>query len=70
MLGSGAEADTGSGFGWSMKANFMIMESESESLRGVAGRSLSETRVEAEEKPGEAIGSLWLRVWDVCAGGE
>jgi hypothetical protein len=53
-----------------MKANFIIMESESESLGGVAGRSLSEMRVEAEEKPGEAIGSLWLRVWDVCAGGE
>jgi hypothetical protein len=61
MLGSGAEDE-----GWATIANF----SGSVSLGGVAGRSFSETRVEAEEKPGDVMGSLWLRECDECARGE
>lgn len=40
------------------------------SLGGVAGRSDSETSVDEEEKPGDAMGSLWLRECDECAVGE
>jgi hypothetical protein len=61
MLGSGAEDD-----GCGTMANF----SGALSLGGVVGRSLSETSVDAEEKPGDGMGSLRLRECDECAGGE
>jgi hypothetical protein len=48
----------------------IIANLKAASLGGVAGRSLSETRVDAEEKPGEAMGSLWQREWDFSAGVE
>jgi hypothetical protein len=44
-----------------MSASFVA-----ESFGGVGGRSDSETRVEDDEKPGDAIGSLWLRECIEC----
>jgi hypothetical protein len=61
MLGSGAEVD-----GCAIMANFSC----SVSLGGVAGRSLSETSVEADEKPGDGTGSLRLRECDEFTGEE
>lgn len=68
MLDSGAEEDMPccgcAGTKANLRARGLIMSISSEAavgLAGVRGVSESEKSVEAEEKPGEVMGSLWLR---------
>jgi hypothetical protein len=60
MDGSGADGE----------GSLMSGSSMAESFGGVGGRSDSDTRVEADEKPGDAMGSLWLRECIDCDGSE
>jgi hypothetical protein len=60
-LGAGVGLDTGADTGAGVDIGFMSANLKAASLGGVAGRSLSDTRVEADDRPGEGIGSLWQR---------
>jgi hypothetical protein len=60
-LGGGAGAAIGAATGAGVDMGFMSANLKGASLGGVAGRSLSDTRVEADERPGEGMGSLWQR---------